>query len=529
MRQYLAAICHSILSCFGVRSISHQFIFSYGIIISLSLAMTVWLTFSPNNNSNTISVAGKQRMLTQRLAKEAFMVMSGQADRKVLNNTMNEFEKSLQHLQFGGPDIHRPSSKKIHDKLAAVTLAWNDYKSAINQLIVSGDSDYMEAVNKKSIATLTLMHSAVSAMTQADKNKDAVTVSLMLAVSAITVFVALVSCLLGMNWLIAQLRLLGNRLSDVGSGDFSQPININVGSNEIKTMFVAYNKMINQVSHIVGNVSAIVENVNGISHVMSQKAEASAQQSSQQKQSLQAVADSSDRLLALSGHVEQHAKEADSSAHNVFQAVGEGVSAVSTSVENMKLITHELDGAVTVMAQLDRDSGEIGQVLTVITSIAEQTNLLALNAAIEAARAGEQGRGFAVVADEVRTLAQKTQESTEEIRVIISRLQSQSTKAVEVMGESVNLASSGGESISKAESIIKSIEPIVNGIKTQSAQITNVTQTQYHTVSDASEKIKGVTHSSVQSYDTSLAVSRLAEDIREHLVQLNKTIKAFKV
>jgi|GEM_PF-2236899 len=527
MRDSLAIVFNNILCAIGIRSISHQFIFSYSIIILLSLSMSAWLMFSPHNNSNTINVAGKQRMLTQRLAKDAFMVLDGQRDKQVMSRTAEEFERNLHLLQNGGDGVHPPYNQDIAMKLDGVSELWGEYKAAINTMLSTQDRSYMSIIDQKSDATLSEMHAIVVAMTDVDKKTDATKITLMFTVSGITIFVALVSCLLGMNWLVAQLKLLGYRLRAVGAGDFSQPVDENIGNNEIKAMFVAFNKMLYQVSTVVSGVSSIVKEVNNISHDMSQQSNLSAQKSDEQKQALHSVSQSSDKLLSLSSDVEHFAKDADTQAQNVSLAIDQGAAAVSTSVNRMNLMTSELNQAATVMQKLDNDSSEIGQVLTVITSIAEQTNLLALNAAIEAARAGEQGRGFAVVADEVRTLAQKTQESTEEIRIIISRLQMQSSKAMQVMGETVSLAHSGGESIAKAEDALKQIDPLIKDIKTQSAKITHVTQEQHQTVGASRSKIHNVAHASDESHAISVSVNNSATDIREQLILLEEKLALF--
>ncbi len=148
-----------------------------------------------------------------------------------------------------------------------------------------------------------------------------------------------------------------------------------------------------------------------------------------------------------------------------------GALAVVQVQERIDSLSHKVHDSAEAIRSVEKESEAIGQILDVIRGIAEQTNLLALNAAIEAARAGEQGRGFAVVADEVRTLASRTQESTAEIQSMIERIQNGTRQAVSVMGESQSEAERSVQQVVSANGIIRSIDDAVQQISAMNTQI----------------------------------------------------------
>ncbi|ASG65004.1 chemotaxis protein [Idiomarina piscisalsi] len=192
-------------------------------------------------------------------------------------------------------------------------------------------------------------------------------------------------------------------------------------------------------------------------------------------------------------------------------------------------LAHEIQGASQVIDQLSENSSNIGGILDVIRGIADQTNLLALNAAIEAARAGEQGRGFAVVADEVRTLASRTQESTEEIQDMIENLQTDSKRAVEVMNRGREQAELSVQQSDEAAQALQSITESVHQASDSSNHIANAAQEQSRTAHDISERLESIVSIAEQTASGSKQTAQASNEVAKLADELQDSIKSFRV
>ncbi len=189
----------------------------------------------------------------------------------------------------------------------------------------------------------------------------------------------------------------------------------------------------------------------------------------------------------------------------------------------------QVDGAAFVIQKLEVDSQSIGNILKVIQGIAEQTNLLALNAAIEAARAGEQGRGFAVVADEVRALAGRTQSSIHEIEETIEDLQKHSSQAVEAMKTSQQGVKATVEQAKEAGVSLGSITQSVDTITDMATQIATATHQQSAVAEEISRNAEGITGTAQKSLESSERVTAASGDLNRLSIQLKELVAQFKI
>ena len=276
--------------------------------------------------------------------------------------------------------------------------------------------------------------------------------------------------------------------------------------------------------------------LNRVSDVVLQLSATSEQTSAITEQTTAAVRDQSDKtqLLATASHqmsqsirdVASNANNASESTVDINSRTQQGLEAMQDTMEEISVLSNNVGDAGSVIAQVEQNSEEIGSILDVIQGIAEQTNLLALNAAIEAARAGEQGRGFAVVADEVRNLASKTQSSTEEINQMILKLQTDSRKAVSVMEQSQETATAANDKAKTTSDILLGINNAINEINQQNALIASSTEEQsavtddiYQNVSQISEMTKQTNIGAEQTKEASLNLNQLAHELKDLIKQ----------
>ncbi|PTT27674.1 methyl-accepting chemotaxis protein [Pseudomonas sp. HMWF021] len=324
------------------------------------------------------------------------------------------------------------------------------------------------------------------------------------------------------------LKRLGAMMDKVAAGDMT--VNFKANSRdelgELGEVFNGTVRKIHDLIERVGQTVAEVERQAGqVENVSAQSNQAVAGQRTQIEQ----VATAMNQMSATSLEVARSAAAAVSSAHSVNDETVSGRTLVESQQGSIAALASEIDQSVLVINQLASDSQSISRVLEVIKSIAEQTNLLALNAAIEAARAGEQGRGFAVVADEVRTLAKRTQQSTEEIEQMIAKLHGGVGAAVKAMGVSHQMANGTVGQSEKVQQALENILGAVGMIVDQNQQIAAAVEQQTAVAHDIDQNIVEINRAGERTAQGAHQTEDASRALSAQVVELKQLISAFRV
>jgi methyl-accepting chemotaxis protein len=293
--------------------------------------------------------------------------------------------------------------------------------------------------------------------------------------------------------IVAPFTLLGLRLEDMaqGDGDLTKRLAVK-GKTEVAWLSSSFNKFLAKVQKTIRHITQTGADISAQSDNLSSITTDLTHGVSQQLESTERIKEA---MAAMIASVDNIANNAYTTAHAVQEADREtkaGYDMVQEVKQVIDQLALEVERGAKVIGELNQYSNNIGSVIDVIRSIAEQTNLLALNAAIEAARAGEQGRGFAVVADEVRVLASRTQKSTQEIQDTIQRLQETAQRASSVMAENQNRAVLSVEKVNAAGEKLDHIASMVNTITTQNSNIASAVEQQSRMSLEISRNIERV-------------------------------------
>ena len=310
--------------------------------------------------------------------------------------------------------------------------------------------------------------------------------------------------------------------------DLTQLVN-HVSKDEVGVLSKSFDALIASLRDTVNQVKGGSVQVAQASEEMSQITKEVGDASDQQQLEIEQAVTAINQMTATIQSIAENANTAAAAVNDVTTEIGRGKQVSDSARMEIEKLNAEVEGATHAIEELQQNSESIGDILSTISAIAEQTNLLALNAAIEAARAGEQGRGFAVVADEVRTLASRTQESTESIRENINQFQKGTAEVVETVGRSRDRAKSGIDKVSESGNILDSIYENISHISDMNTQVATAAEEQSYASEEINRNVVRVNELAHICRDQASQAAEASSELAQLGADLQGTVQRFKV
>lgn len=451
-----------------------------------------------------------------------------------------DFTRYKKELAIRLSAIYRENSQtqgQLNSAVEEVNGAMEVFDSVLNNdlLTEAGGTTKPDKLYKKASSAITSIDKLIGTTiplleSRLQARLDSVESNRIVVLSLVIFFVLLAAYLFVGFYrsVMESIDLLDDQIDDMAKGDLSGRVEL-VSHDELTMIADGINRMADRFSSLVSGVISTADNVAASSEKTSQSISQTLQGVQNQRAELEVVASSVHHMSSSVQTVVSNATEASDAAEKADGDVNEGLDIINQAVTTINDLEKQVDVANTAIAQLATNSENIGTVLDVIRGIAEQTNLLALNAAIEAARAGEQGRGFAVVADEVRTLASRTHESTQEIENMIRELQSGAKHAVDAMESGQQQTKIGVTHTRHAGDALSAIAEAVATIKGLNRQIVSSTDEQNSVSSGIDETISNINSMAEQTTQGVEETAQVIQNLQSIAEQLQENVRIFKV
>ncbi len=330
--------------------------------------------------------------------------------------------------------------------------------------------------------------------------------------------------------IVRPIRQVVERLNDIasGEGDLTQRLEVK-SQDEIGQLSKGFNQFLDKLQHTIKEVIQTTEQVANTTSQAKSSASSTRESSESQFKEVDLVATAAEEMTQTSGLVVQNAEIAVDAACEANRSAQQGQEVIELSAGEMRKLVDRMSSAVPIVEELAKNNGNITEILSVIEGISEQTNLLALNAAIEAARAGEQGRGFAVVADEVRNLASRTQSSVGEIRAVIDKVHAGTQDVVEAIQEGNILANDTALHVQKAVEDLGSIFTSIEAISDMNSQIVRAAEEQQSVSGEVNQSVVNIRDLSAKILEQAAASEQVGSEIDQLSQQQKKLVNQFKV
>ncbi|HEH9417419.1 MAG: methyl-accepting chemotaxis protein [Aeromonas sobria] len=456
------------------------------------------------------------------------------------NKAKQEFEQAAQ--KYGALPFTTGEEKQVYEQVVAAGAKYFSVHDQLLSAFAAGDLERvrslrknetrvaLEEVGAKSYRLREINNEIAAQMTKDVEALYSSARTMSIIVSLVTLgFVVVIA------WLLTgQIRnpvmVLLEQTRRVSSGDLTSRIDMQQFNNdELGTLAKGFGEMQDNLRTLVSEVSGSVVQLSSAAEEISSVARQSANNMNAQQHELNQLATAMNEMQATVQEVSRNTSDAASAATSASETAEIGAKTVNDSIQRIERVAGAIESTAVVIRQLGDDSRNIGMVLEVIRGIAEQTNLLALNAAIEAARAGEQGRGFAVVADEVRTLAKRTQDSTSQINTIIAELQQRAEQAGSTMQQSQELMNTTVSTAREAGASISQISGSVSSISHMNIQIATATEEQGAVSEELNRNVVNISHASEEVASGATQMAQACNELNHLATQLQEMVRRFRV
>ncbi len=447
---------------------------AFGVIVLTIFLSTWFITRAQKTDSLVVNVAGRQRMLSQKMTKESLLLLSQYADKikkEDIQKTVHLFEISLEALINGGEtfadlgqtipvQVPPAESNTIKEQLELVKSLWTPFKTNLEQVLETGGSNrqQVEQLIGGNLELLKNMHQAVGMMQAHSEASISQLIVIQTVGFILTILTGLFLLWMINRKLVRPVESMAEIFEQVAEGDLAQRVR-NPGSDEIGRLGVCFNHIADALAELIGKVKS---SSGAVDHSTQEISSASRDLATRTHQEAASITETSATLEELTAAVSQNTTHA--------QETGEALVSFNEAIRDKQGLMNNVTGT---MKAISESGSRIGAIITVINDISFQTNLLALNAAVEAARAGEAGRGFAVVASEVRNLAQKTAESSKDIQDIVSKNVEATQKGMDLVNQTAEFFNSIADGM---EDLASKIKLISEGSKEQSVGVEQINE-----------------------------------------------------
>ena len=385
------------------------------------------------------------------------------------------------------------------------------------------------SVNAQMETIITSIDEYNSTVAKNQSNKLDQTIYTSGAIAAVLILVGIVISLVIVNGICGPLIKAVKRAEDIASGELIDSSTNSNRKDEIGMLEVAMDKLVVQLRSILHDVAQSSSMLTNAANDLNKITDESSKMVDQQQEETNLISQAIQEIQSTAVHVSESTADASLAAHDAETAANQGSDIVTQTINSIEELAAEISSSANTINELQSNTNEISNILNVILGIAEQTNLLALNAAIEAARAGEQGRGFAVVADEVRHLAKNTQDATQEIEKMILVLQSGTSSAVAAMTSSHQRSTDAVNQVKHEEESLSNINQSVTKIRDMNDRISATTEEQASVTAEVGRNISNITDITKKTTQSIHSISQSAGQLATLASQLSSKISYFNV